>query len=424
MTQQLYFDDSLCLKFQAEVTEIFTGKDGKVSAILPSTYFYPTSGGQDHDTGMIGDAKVLDVYKGLDNKIIHVLDRMILPGDYPASIDEERRKQNMQSHTAQHILSRAFELVLNLDTLSANINFENPSTIDLDTDIIHESDFDQVENIANSLLFENRKIKSYYIEDKDIQVIPFRRPPKVTGKIRVVEVDGFDYSACGGTHCPQTGMVGLIKILKFETQNRKIRVHFVAGTQALRVFRSVYQTAKAISGAMETSLADLPKAVQRQAENLKQLRFELDVYKDMLMSIEKTQLLETAHAIENLRLIMKIYSDKSPEDLRKLVSNLIVDNGLLVILAGLAGKKLSLVVGCSQDIHLDASKLLNLHLGKHNGRGGGDNKLAQGGCNLSDENADDFFNETVTLIKKLAPWDSPLTLESRKIHTDRKNDAE
>jgi len=409
MTQQLYFDDSLCLKFQAEVTEIFTGNDGKVSVILPGTYFYPASGGQDHDTGMIGDAYVLDVYKGLENKIIHVLDREILPGVYPASIDKERRFQNMQSHTAQHILSRAFELELNLETLSANINFKNPSTIDLETESILERDSDHVEKIANSLLFENRQVKSYYIDDKDIPKIPFRRPPKVTGKIRVVEVDGYDYSACGGTHCPQTGMVGLIKIIKLETQNRKIRVHFVAGNQALNVFQSVYQTARISSGILDTSMDNLTESVQRQAESLKQLRFELDAYKKKFLSIEVTQLLGSARTVENLKLITKIYSDKSPEDLRKLVSMIRSGDGLLVILAGVDGKKLSLVVGCSQDIHLDASKILNLHLEKYNGRGGGDHKLAQGGCSLLDENVDDFFYETINMIKN-------------NIHTDHKID--
>jgi alanyl-tRNA synthetase len=319
---------------------------------------------------------------------------------YPASIDKVRRMQNMQSHTAQHILSRAFELELNLETLSANINFENPSTVDLNTDSILESDSDQVEKIANSLIFENRQVKSYYITDNDISRIPFRRPPKITGKIRVVEVDGFDYSACGGTHCPQTGMVGLIKILKFETQNRKIRVHFVAGTQALKVFQTVYQTAKIISGVLDTSMDDLAKSVQRQAESLQQLRIDLDTYKTEFQIIETSQLIDSACLIENLKLITKLYSNKSPEDLRKMVNMIRLENDFLVILAGLDGKKLSLVVGCSQGIQLDARKILSLHLEKYNGRGGGDHQLAQGGCSLSDENISEFFNETINIIRK------------------------
>ena len=400
MTQQLYFDDSLCLEFQAEVTEIFPGEGGKVLVLLPCTYFYPTSGGQDHDTGKIGDAIVLDVYKRPDNKIIHVLDRKILPGVYPASIDSERRKQNMQSHTAQHILSRAFELDLNLETLSANINFTNPSTIDLDTDSILESDINQAETVANSIIFDNRQVKSYYISDKDISKIPFRRPPKVSGKIRVIEVDGFDYSACGGTHCPQTGMVGMIKILKFETQNRKIRVHFVAGIQALKVFQDVYHTVKKISGVLDTSIIDLEISVQRQSEILFQTRNELETYKSKLLTIEITQLKDSACQVESLKLITKSYSDKSPEDLRKLVNMIRSENGYLVILATMDGLKLSMVVGCSQDLQLDARKILNRHLEKFTGRGGGDQKLAQGGCIITDKNEVDLFNETINLIRE------------------------
>jgi alanyl-tRNA synthetase len=109
-TEQLYFDDPLCLEFMAEVIGMPTTERGKYGVVLPKTYFYPTSGGQDHDTGKIGDAIVLDVYKMEDGRIIHTLDREITPGLYPASIDRMRRWQNMQAHTAQHILSRAFEI--------------------------------------------------------------------------------------------------------------------------------------------------------------------------------------------------------------------------------------------------------------------------------------------------------------------------
>jgi alanyl-tRNA synthetase len=400
MTKQYYFDDPLCLEFQAEVAEVFTDKDGKICAILIGTYFYPTSGGQDHDIGLIHNAKVLDVYKGLDNTIIHVLDKEISPGVYPASIDKVRRKQNMQSHTAQHVLSRSFELLLNLETLSANINFDSPSTIDLDADNLLESDLDLVENLANSLIFENRQVKSYYIKDEDIPNISFRRPPKVAGTIRVIEVDGFDYSACGGTHCPYTGMIGLIKILKIEMQNHKIRVHFVAGSQAMGVFKSVYHTAKKISGILETNLADLVKSVAQQVETQKFQRIELDDYKNKLLLIEKTQLYESVRMIEKIKLITKFFSDKSPEELRKLVSMICLDEDYVVILAGLIGNKLSMVVGCSQKINLDARKLLDQHLKKFNGHGGGDQNLAQGGCTFLEKNGNDIFSDTINIIKE------------------------
>lgn len=403
MTDQLYFDDALCLEFTAEITEILPGKDGKVSVVMPGTYFYPTSGGQDHDTGRIGDANVLDVFKSEDGRIIHFLDRAILPGIYTASIDKMRRWQNMQAHTAQHILSRAFELVLNLETLSANINSEKPSTIDLDVSSISANDFNKVEEIANSVLFENRQVKSYYITDREISQIPFRRPPKVSGKIRVVEVDEYDYSACGGTHCPQTGMAGLIKILKPETQNHKLRIQFVAGYQALRVFQNTYDAVRNISGVMDTSLDELAISVQRQAESLQQLRIEVDAYKSRILSIEATHLVESACPVGNLMLITNLYPDKSPDELRKLAALIRLKDGYLVVLAAMDGRKLSLVVGCSQGVQLDARKILNLHLEKYSGRGGGDQYMAQGGCVLSEEGAGNLFEDTTNIVNSMDP---------------------
>jgi alanyl-tRNA synthetase len=275
-TEQLYFDDPLCLEFMAEVIGMTTTERGKYGVVLPKTYFYPTSGGQDHDTGKIGDAIVLDVYKMEDGRIIHTLDREITPGLYPASIDRMRRWQNMQAHTAQHILSRAFETELDLETLSANINADTPSTIALNIISSDQYDLLQVEDKANSIIFENRAVKNYYITDNEVSKIPFRKPPKVTGRIRVVEVDGYDYSACGGTHCPRTGMVGVLKILKSEIQNRKLRVYFVAGYQALKVFQNTYATIRELSNNLEIGQEELIMAVQRQTDNLQAVRSELD----------------------------------------------------------------------------------------------------------------------------------------------------
>lgn len=148
-------------------------------------------------------------------------------------------------------------------------------------------------------------------------------------------------------------------------------------------------------------MTDLADSVQRQLESLKKLRFELDEYKNKFLSFEVTQLIGSARTIENLKLIAKIYSDKSPEELRKLVSMIRTDNGFLVVLAGMDAKKLSLVVGCSPDINLNAKRILNLLLEKYNGHGGGDHQLAQGGCSLENEGVGEFFDETIIIIKNL-----------------------
>jgi len=107
-TKLLYHDDPLHLAFTAEVTEGLTLPDGRPGVVLPATCFYPTGGGQEHDTGRIGDARVVDVIKEDDGRVVHVLDRPLKPGSYPAQIDRERRLRAMQHHTAQHMLSAAF----------------------------------------------------------------------------------------------------------------------------------------------------------------------------------------------------------------------------------------------------------------------------------------------------------------------------
>ncbi len=282
MTEQLYFDAPLTLEFTAQVTESRPLDGGSFGLILPRTYFYPTSGGQEHDTGFIGEARVLDVYKE-NGDIIHVTDKALAPGDYPARIDRERRMRAMQHHTAQHILSASFLEVANIDSLSANINGETPSTIDLELSEAAPEILQRAETFANRIFFENRAVKTYNVTQDEIARLPVRKPPKVSGLIRVVEVEGFDYTPCGGTHCPNTGMVGLLKIVKTERVNQKLRVHFVAGYQALDYFNIYQDVAQQAANLLETGLDGIPAALEHKLEQLKSpkassKRFALDFW--------------------------------------------------------------------------------------------------------------------------------------------------
>jgi alanyl-tRNA synthetase len=257
MTEQLYFDDPLTLEFTAQVTETRPLDGGRFGVILPHTYFYPTSGGQEHDTGYIGEARVLDVFKE-NSEIVHVVDQPIQTGMYPARIDRLRRIRAMQHHTAQHVLSASFLEVAGIDSLSANINGDNPSTIDLEVDELGLDILGKAERYANRIFFENRAVKTYYIGDEEVPSLPFRKAPKVSGHIRVVEVEGLDYTPCGGTHCPNTGMVGLLKIVKTERVNQKLRIHFVAGYQALETFENDQKVIKQVAHILETGLDEIP----------------------------------------------------------------------------------------------------------------------------------------------------------------------
>ena len=397
MTEQLYFDNPFTLEFTAEVSEARPLEGGRFGLVLPRTYFYPTSGGQEHDTGSIGEAHVLDVYKQ-DGEILHVTDRSLAPGEYPARIDRQRRIRAMQHHTAQHILSAAFLEVAGIDSLSANINGETPSTIDLEAEAVGSEILRRAEEVANGILFENREVRSYFVTDADIPSIPFRKPPKVSGRIRVVEVDGFDCTPCGGTHCPATGMVGLLKIIKTERVNQKLRVHFVAGYQALEVFDRYQEVAQGAAAMLEIGLDGVPAALQHKLEQLKAAQMELETLRATVLAAEADRLGASAEEAAGVRLVTALFHGRSVSELRGLALLLREKPGTVAVLAGYAGGKLTVVTTSAADTGVDARELLQQHLVSLGLRGGGDASIAQGGGLVDESRLESLFERTQSYV--------------------------
>jgi alanyl-tRNA synthetase len=397
MTEQLYFDAPLTLEFTAQVTESRPLDGGSFGLILPRTYFYPTSGGQEHDTGFIGGARVVDVYKD-NSDIVHVTDQALAPGDYTARIDRERRIRAMQHHTAQHILSASFLEVAGIDSLSANINGETPSTIDLEVGEVTPELLRQVEQFANDILFQNLVIKSYYVTDAEVDGIPFRKPPKVSGRIRVIEVDGFDYTPCGGTHCLQTGMVGLMKIVKTERVNQKLRVHFVAGYQALQFFDQMQAAAQGAALLLDSGLEGVPFGVERLQSQLKQAQHEFDGLRGVVLALEAEKLTAAAEPVENVRLVTALFENRPAVELRSLADKLRREPDLVAVLASFDGSKLSVVAACGQESGLNARDLLQNHLAPFDGHGGGNAGLAQGGGPANRSVLEVLFKQTKNFL--------------------------
>jgi len=396
-TQQLYFDDPFTLEFDAEVLESFPLDSGRFGVVLPRTYFYPTSGGQEHDTGSIGDARILDVYKDGET-IIHVLDRELAPSIHPAHIDRERRFRHMQHHTAQHILSASFLEVANIDSISANINGDTPSTIDLEVGELDEETLRRAEKFANGIFFENHAVKTYQVTEEEISKLPMRKPPKVSGSIRVVEVDGFDYTPCGGTHVTQTGMIGMLKIVKTERVNQKLRIHFVAGYQALDFFEQVQAAAQGASLLLDSGLDGVVAAVERLQSNLKQMQNELDSLRGVVLGVEAEKLIANADTVGNYRLVTALFENRPAAELRSLADKLRRETGIVTVLASYDGAKLSLVAACAEDTRLDARELLNNHLIPIGGRGGGSPTLAQGGGATNKSALEVLFKQTKSYL--------------------------
>jgi alanyl-tRNA synthetase len=393
MTEQLYFDDPQRLEFEAEVSECRRLEDGRFGAVMPGTYFYPTSGGQEHDTGYIGEARVVDVQKE-GEVIIHMLDREIHPGGHPARIDGERRFRHMQHHTAQHILSASFLEVADIDSISANINGDTPSTIDLAVEEVDDETLKHAEAFANRIFFENRPVKSYYVSDEEVPDLPFRKPPKVSGRIRVVEVDGFDLTPCGGTHVTQTGAIGILKIVRTERVKKKARIHFVAGNQALETFQRVQSAAQGAALLLDTGVEDLVESVEHMQMQLKQMQSEIDSLRGVVLGVEAEKLSAGAEVVGKTRLVTRLFENRATGELRSLANRLRKEPGMVVVLANYDGVKLSLVAACADNVDVDARTLLNDHLAPIGGSGGGSPTLAQGGGATNKSALDVLFMQT------------------------------
>jgi len=404
INQLLYLQEPDTLDFETIVEAIHTLPDGRLAAQLSRSYFYPTGGGQEHDTGSLGEAAVLEVFKDeTAGRILHVLDRPIPHGPARAHIHRERRLRHMQHHTAQHLLSQCFLRLFEIDSLSANINGYTPSTVDLAADILPRQQLDAAEDLANQIIFENRAVTSRFVTAEELRQLPMRWPPKVSENIRVVEIAGFDWSACGGTHVSATGMIGLVKIVKTERVNDKLRVHFVAGCQALEHYRTLYGVVNALAGQMNTHPQELPAAVARLNDQLKAAQRELDTLRLERLAAEAQRLAQAAEAIGSVRLVAVSLGHRSAAELRALANEFKQMAGYVAVLACHDGQKASLAVACAPASGCNARELLTRLLTPLGGRGGGDAILAQGGGAMPYQALENLLASTAAVLEGKMP---------------------
>lgn len=329
-TRRLYFEDAYCREFEAAVVEKRTHQ-GWPAVVLDKTCFYPESGGQPWDLGTLGGTEVLSVID-FDGVILHVLKGDVPPGPVKGRIDWSRRFDHMQQHTGQHILSQAFFEVLKGETLGFHLG-EDVSSLEIGLRTLSDEDADRVEDRANAVVWEDLDIKTYFVPEERIDEVPLRRPPKKQGLLRVVEVAGFDYSACGGTHCRRSGEVGLIKILGIERIRGRIRFEFLCGGRALADYRLKDRGIRKIAGGFSCLPRDAAAQVEKLSADGKALRKRIRGLQERVASFEAQEIIRQASG----RLIAAVLPDKSPEEARLLALN-ITRAGEFAVLYGIAGE--------------------------------------------------------------------------------------
>jgi len=329
-TKRLYYEDAYLAEFEAEVVER-TERDGRPAVVLDRTAFYPESGGQPWDTGTLGGAAVLEVLD-LDGAILHVLDGPVEGTRLQGRVDRPTRFDHMQQHTGQHVLSQAFWEVLKGETRSFHLGPE-VSTLEIGLASASEADLDRVEDRANAIVWEDRAVKISFVPEDRIGEVPLRRPPKKSGLLRVVEVDGFDFSACGGTHVRRTGEIGLIRLGPAEKIRGNLRFEFVCGGRALRDYRAKDRAVRRVAAQLSSAPADAPAQVEKLAAEHKALKKRARQLGERLAAFESEEIARAAAG----RVVARVLDDRTPEEARALALA-VIKRGDLAVAYGAAGE--------------------------------------------------------------------------------------
>ncbi len=369
MTERLYWMDPYLQRFTATVIA-FAEQDGRPAVILDRTAFYPTGGGQPHDRGMLNGVPVVDVVeRESDGAILHVLARPLTAREVEGQIDWERRFDHMQQHTGQHILSQAFLRIAGAQTVSFHMG-EDIVTIDLDRVGFPPETIEAVEELANRVVLENREVRTWFVEAEEAEGLGLRRPPKVEGRIRIVEVADFDRSACGGTHVRRTGEVGPIQIVKLERRGNETRVSFLCGWRALRDYRRKHRLLQEVASSLSVGETMLPEAIQALQAELKEARKSLRALQELYLELALPHLEGEVQPAPFGEILVHLWPQLPAALLTRLARQLREGRPRMVLLAS-GGADGLLVVACGPGVPVDAREVLQRVLRRLGREGGG-----------------------------------------------------
>jgi alanyl-tRNA synthetase len=393
-TKRLYFEDAYQIEFESKVLarEVH---EGQPVLVLGQTCFYPDSGGQPSDRGTLSGIRVVQLIER-EKEILHVLEQELASESVRGKVDWDTRFDHMQQHAGQHVLSQSFLELFEGGTRSFHLGNKS-STLEIDIPQVSEQDIEKVERLANRIVFENREIKSYFVPEDRIKDVPLRRPPQKTGEIRVVEISGFDYSACGGTHPHSTGEIGLIKILKWERIRNNIRFEFICGKRALGDYTAKHRILSQLAAQFSVSEEDVWVSIQRLSSELKQQKSRSKKLQDKVAAMEAETVIQNTEE----GIIKNEFSDRSLEEVRKLALSIIRTSGFVVLFGLKLESRAHVIMARSEDLDIDLRELLPVVSSKINGKGGGKPSLVEiagdnpSGLSKSLDQAYDFISSRV-----------------------------
>jgi alanyl-tRNA synthetase len=378
VTERLYYHDAYAREFDAAVVGVdaVSERPGHFAAVLDRTAFYPTSGGQPFDTGILGAARVVDVIDGDDGRILHLVEGPIELGPTRGVIDWPRRFEHMQQHTGQHVLSAAFDRLLNVATVSFHLG-STVSTIDLAREVT-AVEIARAEDEANRVVSENRPVTIRFADADEVAALPLRKESKREGVVRLVDVEDFDVSACGGTHVARTGAIGIIAVAAFERFKGGTRLEFLCGGRALAGYHALRDTVAASVRLLSVLPAELPAAIDRGQTDARDLRRQVKDLQTRLAGREAATLAEGAELVGSTRVVIAALEGWDANGLKTIATAISARPGHVAVLLS-APSPSSIVVARAPDLVVDSGAILKQMTAQFGGKGGGRPELAQGG---------------------------------------------
>ncbi|SFI32396.1 MULTISPECIES: DHHA1 domain-containing protein [unclassified Bacillus (in: firmicutes)] len=378
MNHKLFYADSYLQTFTAQITKQIRDKDDKVYVVLTQTAFYPTGGGQPHDTGYLNQIPVINVEE-IDGEIRHYITEEIHADEVTGHVSWKRRFDHMQQHAGQHILSAIFWDHFNIPTIGFHLGREIV-TIDLETSDLSLETAEEAAYLANQIVFENRPITVQWVNLEEAKQLPLRKEPTVTENIRVVIIEDLDYNGCGGTHPKQTGEVGPVQIINWERHKGNIRLTFVCGWRAIELMKRNQSLVKDATQQLHSKENDIPSKIKQLLSTQKETEKALQAVNEKLILVEANELLQQAEKTSFGKQIGVNFTDRSMQELAKLAAILTEkDEYAITYFVTQNGENLQCICACGPAVKLNMNILLKAALPLIEGKGGGNPKSARGG---------------------------------------------
>src|SRR6266542_5380704 len=382
-TERLYYSDSHLIEFDARVIDVGERVSNWTAVTLDRTAFYPTGGGQPSDTGTLDGARVVECVDEGD-RVLHMIHG---PTPAPGSVvrgrvDWPRRFDHLQQHTGQHILSQAFIKLFKAATTSFRV-LEDSSEIDIDLKNPTLDGMERAIELANNVIWEDRHINIRMVSAEEAAELMLRKESDREGELRLIEIDGFDLTPCGGTHAHTTGEVGLIAARSWQRAKGLTRIEFVAGRRALEDYRRANKTANAVAALLSAGRDDAATLAERLLTENKELHHRVRSLEEVTTHFEAEELIASVKSESagiaghpEVKIVSRILEARDPESLTQA---LIAHPGTIALLASGDKETARLIFARSADSTGDMNALMRRACSIVDGRGGGKPDLAQGG---------------------------------------------